>query len=129
MSRNLDTAQGAWGKALPDWVAALAEACDRTSQTAVAAQLGVSGSAVNQALRNRYPAALGRLEQRVRGVLMNGTVACPVLGELAADLCLEWQRKAQQFQDTGQLRRRMWRACRACPRSRFTTAKEGHDAL
>ncbi|WP_291295351.1 hypothetical protein [Elioraea sp.] len=118
-SRNQDAARAAWGAATPDWIDVLATACDATSQTAVAQRLGISGSAVNAALRNRYPAETVRIEQRVRGVLMRATVACPVLGELASDLCLEWQGKAETFQDTGQLRRRMFAACRRCARSRF----------
>lgn len=120
MSRNLDIARGAWGAVLPDWVAVLAEAADRTSQTAVAARLNVSSSTVSMVLSCSYKADTKRIEQRVRGQLMAETVACPVLGSLAADLCIEWQRKAETFHDTGQLRRRMYRACRACPRSRFT---------
>lgn len=125
-TRNLYTARACWGPALPDWVEALAEAADRTSQTAVAERLGVSGSAVNMVLRKRYAADTRRIEQRVRGVLLSATVECPVLGDLAADLCLEWQKKAELFHDTSSLRRRMFRACRACPRSRFT--KEETDA-
>jgi hypothetical protein len=120
VSRNQDAARAAWGAATPDWIDALAAACDTTSQTAVAQRLGISGSAVNAVLRNRYPAETTRIEQRIRGVLMRGTVPCPVLGELASDLCLEWQGKAEAFHDTGQLRRRMFAACRRCPRSRFS---------
>jgi hypothetical protein len=118
-ARNLTVARAAWGDTVPDWIDALATACDRSNQTAVARQLGVSGSAVSGVLNRNYKADLARIEQRVRGVLMSGTVACPVLGDLASDLCLEWQAKASQFRDTGSLRRRMYAACRRCPRSRF----------
>jgi predicted transcriptional regulator len=125
-ARNLDAARVAWGEAMPDWIDALARAADRTNQVQVAEALGVSASAVNAVIRNRYGAHPARIEQRVRGRLMAETVACPVLGELASDLCLEWQRKAEAFHDTGQLRRRMYRACRACPASRWH--KESNDA-
>lgn len=120
MSRNLDTARQAWGAALPDWIAALAEAADRTSQTAVGQRLGVSGSTVSMVLSRSYKAQTDNIEHAVRAVLMTDLVHCPVLGLTAADLCFEWQRKAETFHDTGQLRRRMYRACRQCPRSRFT---------
>lgn len=119
-ARNLAVARAAYGASMPGWIQALAEACDERGQSVVAQRLSISGSAVSAVLNGRYPADLARVEQRVRGLLMGGTVPCPVLGDLASDLCLEWQAKASQFRDTGQLRRRMFAACRQCPRSRFT---------
>ena len=41
----------AWGAPLPDWVRALAVACQRASQAAVAKELGRSGAVVSQVLR------------------------------------------------------------------------------
>jgi hypothetical protein len=119
MSRNLIMARAAWGDALPDWVAALAREADATSQKRVADLLGLSDSAINTVLRNKYPASTDRIAATVRGRLMKATVACPVLGDLDTDLCQEWQKKAERFYDTGQLRVRMYRACRACGFGRF----------
>lgn len=120
MTRNLDMARAAWGAELPDWVQALARECDATSQAVAGKRLEISGSTVNQVLRNRYPAGLDRVAATVRGRLMQATVECPVLGALLTDLCKEWQDKAAApFHDTGGLRRKMRAACRACPRSKF----------
>lgn len=117
--RNEAMARAAWGEALPDWVAMLAREADATSQARAAERMGLSDSTVNTVLKNRYPASLDRIAATVRGRLMAATVPCPVLGDLATDLCEEWQKKAGQFFDTGQLRRRMYRACRACPQGKF----------
>lgn len=118
-ARNLDMAARAWGGNMPAWIEALARECDATSQARTADRLGLSDSTVNTVLKAKYPASTDRIEAIVRGKLMDATVPCPVLGELATDLCGEWQKKAAAFADTGQLRRRMYVACRACPLGRY----------
>ena len=126
MKRNLDAARAAWGPALPDWIAALAREADATSQARAAARVGISASTVNTVLANKYPAALDRIAAKVRGRLLDATVSCPVLGELASDLCQEWQDKAASpFSDTGSLRRRMRAACLDCPHGRFARREGG----
>jgi hypothetical protein len=117
--KNLAAAREAWGAAAPDWIVALAEACDRTSQSRVAGDLALSASAVNAVLRGRYAAGTGRIEQLVRGRLMAAVVPCPQLGELAADLCQEWQGRARG-KPASAFHRRMQAACRTCPRSRLS---------
>lgn len=124
MNRNLDVAQAAWNSAAPEWVLALAKAADATSQVAVAEKLGVSPAAVNQVLRNRYGAGTHRIQQRVSGVLMAATVACPALGQLAVDLCQENQDRARDFKDTSSHRALMRRACRECPHRHVTKDRE-----
>lgn len=124
MSRNLGIARSFWGDTAPAWVVALAREADATSQVAVAEKLGVSPAAVNQVLRNRYGAGTHRIEQRVSGLLMAATVACPALGQLAVDLCQENQDRARDFKDTSSHRALMRRACRECPHSRFSKEKE-----
>lgn len=122
----LDTARSAWGTDLPDWVEALALACCRTSQAAVARELGRTGAVISQVLRNVYPARLDRIEERVRGVLMAATVDCPVQGPIGTDLCQDWRAKALKFGYSSPTRRRMYHACRSCPR--FTaTRKEAEE--
>jgi len=116
-ARNLAAARAAWTD-LPDWVEALAREADATSQVRAAERIGLSPGAVNQVLRGRYQASTDRIETRVRGQLMAAVVACPVMGELATDLCQEWQDKARGKPAPSSVHVRMWRACRACTHNR-----------
>ena len=111
MSANLERVRAAWAKA-PDWVDALADACDRSSQGKVAAKLGISGAAVNQVLANCYKGRVDRVAVRVRGEFMQQTVVCPVLGELSTRRCLDEQRRP--FASTNMLRDLLNRACPKC---------------
>lgn len=111
---NVAFVRGAWGAAAPEWVVVLAEACDQVSQSALARKLGVSGAMINQALRNTYAGRLDRLEQRVRGELMNETVGCPVLGEITRRRCVDSQ-KQTAFSATNVVRVELRRACKRCP--------------
>jgi hypothetical protein len=106
-----------WGTNPPEWILVLAEECDRTSQGKAAARLGVKSPAiVNQALQNKYSGRMDRLEERVRGELMNKVLACPVLGEISARRCLDEQ--ARPFTSSNALRLRLNRACAVCPNRR-----------
>ncbi len=107
---NVATARAAWGKDCPDWIVALARACDQMSQNAAGKRLGVSGAAVNQVLRRRYAGRMDRLEARVRGELMRATVMCPVLEEISSRQCQDEQRRA--FATTNPQRVRLYHACR-----------------
>jgi len=120
-TKAVDVARAAWAElgGCPDWITALAEECDRTSQRAVAARIGYSAGAVNQVLANKYNAPTTNIEQAVRGAFLAAVVACPVLGELAADSCLERQK---QPWGSSPLRLRLFKACRAgCPNSRINS--------
>ena len=111
------TAKAHWDR-MPDWILALAEECDRTSQAATARALGFSPASVSLALRNTYPASLKKLEQAVRGTLMRKTVDCPVCGELNLKDCLKHQ--AAKFAATNPTRVELYRACRnGCPHSKL----------
>lgn len=112
----LDTARKFWGAPLPDWVETLALACGKTSQSKVASLLGYSGAAISNVLNKAYLAETDRIEERVRGVYMDGRVACPGLGEIAVHHCQDWRGKAGQTVIGSPLRQRMYRACNACPR-------------
>jgi hypothetical protein len=119
---NVSKARAAWTAAghddAPDWVLALAEACNATSQKAVAARLGYSGSVVSQALACRYAGDIGTLTERVRGAYMQETVLCPVLGEVGRDRCLQEQR--EPFRATSSMRAQLYHACRnRCPHSKL----------
>jgi len=112
----LDVAREAWGEPLPDWVETLAITCGRTSQAKVAKELDRSGAVISQVLRKVYPADMDRIEERVRGVFMNGLVACPSLGELPVQACQDWRDKATKLEVGNPIRTRMFRACNRCPR-------------
>lgn len=110
-------ARAAWGDAMPDWVLALAEEVDRTSQTAAARRIGYTSSVVSGTLANNYKGKLQNVEDKVRAALMGATVWCPELDEIPRSMCFEEQ--AKPGMPTSPLRMRIWRACRAgCPHSK-----------
>lgn len=113
----LEVVQKAWGVPLPDWIETLALACSNSSQAKVAEKLDRSPAVISQVLRKIYPAELARIEERVRGVYMDGRVACPGLGEIAVQLCQNWRDKSGRLEVGNPLRVRMFRACNACPRN------------
>lgn len=120
----LDTAREFWGEGLPDWVAALARACDETSQNKVAARLERSASLVSNILRNRYPADTGAVEDIVRGTFMSGRVSCPVLGEIGTHVCRRWRGRGRRFENVNAQYVTMYRACNRCPRF---LGEDGHE--
>lgn len=118
MGKAMARARAAWGEAMPDWIVALAEACDAASQSRVAGRLSYSPAVINQVLKGVYPGDVWKVEMAVRGALMAETVACPVLGEIDTQRCLVEQRRP--FAATSSLRVQVYRACRAgCPHSRL----------
>lgn len=116
-SAPIDLARAAWGAELPDWVEVLALACARTSQARVAKQLDRSPALISQILHNKYPADTAAIQERVMGVFMDGRVACPGLGDIAAQVCQDWRAKSGKLEVGNPLRVRMFRACNACPRN------------
>ncbi|WP_156317656.1 hypothetical protein [Cypionkella psychrotolerans] len=118
----MDLARAAWPAPMPDWIEALAIACTVTSQAKVATRLGRTGGMISQLINNKYPASTDPIEERVRGVLLNGKVQCPSLGALPVNQCQDWRLMAKDFQVGNPTRTRMFRACRRCPR--FTEVSE-----
>ncbi len=111
-------ANDGWGATTPDWISALAQECDRTSQRRAAERIGYSAAAVNQILSRTYKAGLTAVEAAVRGRLMGETVKCPVLGVIASGACMDWQ--ARPFGAGNRRRLEMYQACRnGCPHSRI----------
>ena len=90
----------------------LEKAVQESGQASVARRLGYSPSAINQALRGTYGGSLGNLMQRVAEVYGNGTVMCPVMGEIPLRRCADERRKA--FAATNPQRARLLVACRDC---------------
>lgn len=110
----LTKAHAAWDT-VPDWIEALALACDKTSQGVVSKKLGRSRSMVSQVLRDVYCGPTAEFEEMVRGVYMSKTAACPVLGEIGVDVCQVWRRKARNFRNANTHTVTMYRACNRCP--------------
>jgi hypothetical protein len=117
----LGRAIAAWttgGQDVPDWVGALAIACDESSQNAIAKRLDYSPAVVSNVLRRTYSGDLRAVEQAVRGRLMNQKVTCPVVGELDAATCNGHQRAPWSPHNPQRIQ--FYRACRAgCPNSRL----------
>jgi len=112
MKGALEKATWAWAGNPPDWIEALAEACEATSNRAVAARLNVSPAAVCRVLGARYGNTIA-MEWRVRTVLMATRVPCPVCGEIDVDTCRANQ--ARPFTAVNPTFVRLFRACPTCP--------------
>ena len=111
----------AWGDDMPAWIAALAAACDDTSQRRVAEAIGYSTATVSLVVRRAYAGDLARIEQAVRVAFMGGTVSCPTLRqELPSHDCVAWQRRP--YDGSNHQTVRMFQACRACPNRKLEDA-------
>lgn len=100
-----------------DWVIVLEEECKRTSQKKTADLIGYSPAVVNTVLKGTYKGDLSKVEDAVRGALMHKTLQCPIIGELATNRCLEYQKRP--FAATNPQRVKLYRACRSCPNNRI----------
>ena len=101
-----------------DWVAVLRTQCEKTSQSAVSKQLNYSPAVVNQVLKGTYKGDVTKVEIAVKGCFMNEVVNCPVVGEIATHICLNYQK--QPFAAINPLRVQLYKTCRAgCPHSRL----------
>ena len=124
----LDTARAAHGDPLPDWIETLALECQSKSQSQVAKALDVSPAAISQVLRGKYAGSTARMEERVRGVYLDGKVACPALGELPVHECLKHRDRAKAFEMASPTRALMYRACNRCPRFTEKTDDQAETA-
>ena len=101
-----------------DWLIALEQACQQSSQAKVAKKLGLSTATISQCINGKYPGDLEGIEKRVRGEYMGETVTCPLLGEISGKLCFDWQKKP--FAATNEFRVMMYKQCRSgCPNSKI----------
>lgn len=109
----IDRARAAWGADLPDWIEALAMACDATKQVDVARRLGRSAATVSNVINNKYKAGLNAVEQKVRIRVMANTVLCPHAGaEISIDDCITHAIAPMPMSNAADLR--AWMACRDC---------------
>lgn len=67
---NQATVRTTWAPEPPEWILALAEECDLTSQGQTARRLGVSPAVVNQVLQRKYKGRYDLVEARIRGKLL-----------------------------------------------------------
>lgn len=106
-------AAAAWGVALPDWIKALAEACDEAGLRKTALKLNASPAIVSLAISNKRE-KLDFIKAKVEAVLMITMVSCPVRGIMGRDECLREQ--AKPFSSVNPQRVQLYRACRdGCP--------------
>jgi hypothetical protein len=114
------TAIEKWGDPAPDWIVVLADEVDRTSLRDVAGRLSLGKSTINEVLRRKYKGRIANIEAAVRGAFMGDTVECPVLDEIAVDLCLVNQRLP--FSTANPVRVALHRACPTCRFNRTNRA-------
>lgn len=112
-------ARDAWGEALPDWVLGIAFECNKSSQSKVAKQLGVSVTQVSQVVGNKYGGSLVGIETAYRGFFGSESVLCPVLGKLAVDKCQSWSKRAPTLKSNNRLNTLIRRACENCAHNKF----------
>lgn len=120
----LAKARAAYRGKPPDWIVALAVEANRTGLRTAAKRIGYSAGLASHVIANSYPAATDKVAAKVRGALMNETVACPVLGEIGRDHCITQQGMPRT--GASSVRARLYRACRGgCPHSMLD--KEGRN--
>ena len=106
----LSKAIAAWGDPLPDWVRALAEACDVFGMRKVAERIVVSPASLSLVI-NKRRGDPSFVKTRVEAGIMATIVACPVLGVMDKQECLSEQ--ARPFSSANPLRVKLYRACRS----------------
>lgn len=99
-----------------DWLTVLRDEAGRTTQAATASRIGYSAAVVNQVLKGTYPGDTSAVQRAVEGALMGLSVECPVIGDLARNRCLEYQRRG--FAATNPLRVTLSQACPTCSHRR-----------
>jgi DNA-directed RNA polymerase specialized sigma subunit len=83
------------------------------TQTKLAAALEVSVAVVSQLLNDKYPGAINRMVDRIRGKWMGKTVQCPVLRTISTLDCLSNQALPIAF--TNPVRSALGHNCPKCP--------------
>jgi hypothetical protein len=122
MTDFTDIAVSAWGDTPPDWIIALADACNASSQNQVAKKIGRSAALISTVLRCKYEGDMAAVEDRIRGALMRQTTDCPALGEIELHVCHDWRVRSRRFAGNNALNVTMYRACARCPRNRKAEA-------
>jgi len=123
----LAQARETFGDALPDWIEEAAKLATQTTAAHAARRIGYSASVITTIFRGAYNGDLAAVEAKVRGALMGLTVECPVIGEIAKDICLNEQKK--KHIGTSATRTALFHACRGgCPHSLIKTSANASSA-
>jgi len=93
VNSNRTKAIAAWTAEAPAWVLVLADACDKTSQRAVADQLGKSSGYVSRLISRSYAGSYPEAEQLVRATLSAEEVVCPLYGQMQLKTCIRNRRR------------------------------------
>lgn len=113
MGEHLDKAELGWGEEMPDWIRALASACDFSSQAKVATRVNYSKTVVSLVLKGTYTGDLTAVERAINASLMNAQVECPIAGELPLAACLKNQIPPARYTNGDQVK--FAQTCPACP--------------
>ena len=80
------------------WLEILRRQADIKGRAMVARELGISASTISLVLSDKYPATTDAIEARVMAIYgHNGIVACPAMGNISPDLCIDLWEKAQKI--------------------------------
>lgn len=104
------------------WLEILQNEVQALGLMAVAQKLKVSKATVSQVVNGKYKANTHTIEQKVRGTFMAQSVCCPILGDIAINICLDHQ--GRKFAATNHIRVQLYKACRSgCPNSKLGVNK------
>lgn len=94
------------------WLKLLTDAAEKSSNQAVADELGVSRTTISLVMNGKYPASTEKIESLV--MALYSRVDCPHLGESIP--ITQCKRHHNENAPTSSPRAmRLWRACQSCP--------------
>lgn len=99
------------------WIELLKKEIKIKGASRVACELGVSKSTISLVCNGKYPAGMGKIEERIRKIYSNnGMIECPVLGPVSPADCAEnWQRaKAIGNRASNPQTIKLYHQCRRC---------------
>lgn len=107
-----------WGANPPEWILALAKECEASSQNKAAKKIGFSPAVVSTILSNSYKGDYDTVQKAVSGAFMKKTVACPVLGDIPSNECLQIQKRP--FSRANSTKMKLYKHCNGgCSHSRL----------
>ena len=110
----IDKAQAAWGEAMPEEIALLAQEVAGSSLSRTAKRIGVSSAMISRGLSNGYSGKVETLLEAVRVHLMGERIDCPALGVIPKAECGEWRAMRDRPAGSNPPRAMMAVACRGC---------------
>lgn len=99
------------------WIEILKKEVQARGVNKVAIELGVSKSTISLVCNGKYPAGMGKIEERIKKIYSNdGMIECPELGQVSpADCAGNWQRaKAIGNRASNPQTIRLYHQCRQC---------------